>query len=128
MHAVIKALEAIGCVVSRTGSREICSPPPVDTDEDWLVYVDPAFGRQALELLNAFEFVREEPDPRWPSKGFGFYVNANVNLTITSTGDAWERHRAATHVAKRLNLLDKQDRIAVFQAVLYGKQYPEDTE
>lgn len=34
--------------------------------------------------------------------------------------DIYDRFIAATAVAKRLNLLDKADRIALFQAVLYA--------
>jgi len=29
------------CTISATGSREICNPPPTDTDQDYLIYVAP---------------------------------------------------------------------------------------
>ena len=43
-----------------------------------------------------------------------------VNLIVTRNDTFFNRFMAASSVAKRLNLLDKADRVAVFQAVLYG--------
>lgn len=55
---------------------------------------------------------------------FSSYVKNNdgtpENLIITSSQVFHQRFLAASSVAKRLNLLEKSDRIALFQAVLYG--------
>jgi hypothetical protein len=46
----------------------------------------------------------------------------DVNLIATSDGDFFRRFLAATQVCIRLNLMNKEDRIALFQAVLYGNR------
>jgi hypothetical protein len=42
------------------------------------------------------------------------------NLIVTDDLEWHRRFVAATSIAKRLNLMAKADRIALFQAVLYG--------
>lgn len=49
-------------------------------------------------------------------------MKGDVNLIVTQDNKFYDRFMAATSVAKRLNLLDKADRIALFQAVLYGNR------
>jgi len=51
---------------------------------------------------------------------FSSYVKKEVNLIVTEDPKFFDKFMAATSVAKRLNLLSKEDRIALFQAVLYG--------
>lgn len=46
----------------------------------------------------------------------------DVNLIVTVDSEFYNRFVAATSVAMRLNLLEKSDRIALFQAVLYGNE------
>lgn len=100
------------------GSRVTCNPAPTDTDEDWLVlvksmnvFVDMSKPNGWLcgsSLKNCPEFV-------------SLRLN-EVNLIITEQIYFWDKFLAASSVAKMLNLLQKQDRIALFRAVLYAEK------
>jgi hypothetical protein len=46
-----------------------------------------------------------------------------LNLIVTDQEEFYDKFMLATHVCKSLNVLDKQHRITVFQATLYGKAY-----
>jgi len=51
---------------------------------------------------------------------FSSYEKGNINLIVTEDYGFYNKFIAATSVAKRLNLLEKDDRVALFQAVLYA--------
>lgn len=106
------------------GSRVTCNPAPVGTDQDILVYVLPKnFDRlfSALER-DGWTFDGSEAYVNSVEEGDGFrsYRKGDINLVITSDRGFYSRFMAATSIAKHLNLLQKADRIALFQAVLYG--------
>lgn len=102
-----------------SGSTFICSPPPEGSDEDWIVL---AFDRS--ELINTlieehgFDVGGEEFDT---DNSFVSLRLGLINLVVTESEEFYDRFVAATSVAKRLNLLKKDDRIALFQAVLYAQ-------
>lgn len=106
------------------GSRVTCDPHPANTDEDWLILAESM--RHLLPLLkNDFGFEQggsELVDVENWKKEFGFQSLrlGSLNLIITESYEFFQRFSAASSVAKRLNLLRKADRIALFQAVLYG--------
>ncbi len=119
--------EAAHCVA--VGSRVTCSPAPTDTDEDFLVFV-PGEPNEVHALID-----RPLTEAGWDLGGslptdmqtpieshhrFWSYTRGDQNLIITASEPFYARFLAATAVAKRLNLLSKDDRIALFQAVLYG--------
>lgn len=120
--------------IEPVGSRVTCNPPPTDTDRDWLVLVpsiqpetqgDPFFGFAAE--LSKDGWTLPEPytpaNPDKPQEGGLVFMSVRRgedNLILTDSEEFFRRFLAATSVAKRLNLLDKADRIALFQAVLYG--------
>jgi len=101
------------------GSRVTCKPPPNDTDEDVLVLTD-----NIKELIHDCDGVGFEIN-------FGDYKLVNftslrkgyINLIVTDEEEFYEKFLLATHVCKSLNVLDKEDRITIFQAILYGKKY-----
>jgi hypothetical protein len=105
------------------GSRVTCDPPPLDTDRDYLVWVSPvvvdAFAKKLAEL--GFD---AESDPSYEAPdglGFKSFRRGDINLLVTTSDEFEQRHRAATHVCTMLNLMNKEQRIALFQAVLYGR-------
>lgn len=109
---------------AHVGSRVTCNPAPTDTDCDILVLV-----RDMGEFRdNAFEHGYEMDgsnvlDAALPLDGedrFSSYSKRDVNLIVTEDKEFYRKFIAASSVAKRLNLLQKPDRIALFQAVLYG--------
>jgi hypothetical protein len=106
------------------GSRETCDPAPIGTDWDFLCFVKDFYGTiadlkeigfddEGSEICD--EDGEEHIDMRFVSMKRGI-----VNLIVTDKRLFYDRFLAATSVAKRLNLLKKEDRIALFQAVLYG--------
>lgn len=100
--------------ISRTGSREICDPPPLGTDEDFICKSRPSFKEERLEAL---EFSRCSL-LEYEGDKFTAWRRGDVNLIITPCDAFYARFVLATDLAKRLNLLDKSDRIALFEAVV----------
>lgn len=106
------------------GSRVTCNPPPFNTDRDVLCLVaDHAVFRDFV-LACGFNMGGSELLDRSlaldGSDRFSSYTLDEINLIVTQDARFFDKFMAATSVAKRLNLLDKNDRIALFQAVLYG--------
>lgn len=107
------------------GSRVTCNPPSVGTDLDVLVRVQnlgdagmhPSLTRAGFEHDGSDISDRHDFDF---DSAFRSYSRGEVNLIITDDEDFHRRFMAASSVAKRLNLLHKEDRVALFQAVLYG--------
>lgn len=101
------------------GSRVTCNPPPVDTDEDWLVLT---FGDVAEKMREAG--FSQDGSPQFytgnDNGGFRSWRHGDINVVTTESQEFYERFITATDLAKRFNLLAKADRIALFQAVLYG--------
>lgn len=113
--------------VTPVGSRVTCSPPPLDTDRDWLVLIDGADENKLMEYLSAaqWEIGGSLPDGENntpPECRFISFTKGVENVIVTSSEEFHRRFIAATSVAKTLNLLDKAHRIALFQAVLYANK------
>jgi hypothetical protein len=109
------------------GSRVTCNPPPVDTDQDILVFVDAERANQFVFEMENIGFVVELGEGyaadalnSEESDRFQSYRLDDVNLIVTVDEKFYKRFAFATAQAKRANLLDKAERIALFQAVLYG--------
>lgn len=111
------------------GSRVTCNPAPTDTDQDVLVHV---LARKAEDFIEAMvdagfsvelgEGYAADALNDGQAGRFQSYRHGNVNLIVTIDEKFYKRFVAATSVAKRFNLLQKDDRIALFQAVLYGNE------
>ena len=129
------------------GSRVTCNPAPTDTDEDYLLYLGHEYGTvdgvpmmvvkdadirlMEVELYlkgSGWEMGGSIPNEvRYdvnPSEKFCSWTLEELNLIITTSDEFFRRFLAATAVAKEFNLMEKADRIKLFQAVLYGK-HPE---
>jgi hypothetical protein len=108
------------------GSRVTCDPAPLDTDEDFLVEISPKETDvgEVVNCLGGLHFHWEGGEHyQMAADTFMSWRRGNVNLIVTANKRFADRHRTATWLCKRLNLLNKQDRIALFQAVLYGEQW-----
>lgn len=115
------------------GSRVTCNPAPTDTDEDWLCKVTnlDTFIDQAIAAGFTLDgslnqgVIAGEADTASKSGLFASVSRKsdNLNLIATSNGVFFDRFVLATHVCKHLNVLPKDHRIAVFQAILYGHMY-----
>lgn len=100
----------------KVGSRVTCNPPPAGTDNDILVLVRDMASFVAKAVEAGFEIGGSFLD----ANDFTSVTRGEVNLIITAKTEFYRRFIAATRLAKRWNLLDKRDRIRLFQAVLYG--------
>ena len=106
--------------VEPVGSRVTCNPPPTDTDEDFLVCcfngsADSHLKEQGFKQEGSPQFYTGNDDGQFKS-----FRRGETNVIVTPFLEFFEKFRAATHIAKRLNIMAKSDRIALFQAVLYG--------
>lgn len=112
--------------ITPVGSRVTCKPAPTDTDQDWLVFVrEEKFDALAQKLLGESwevggSLIPNDENHLSKHERFNSFTFGIDNLIVTCSEDFHMRFLAASSVAKRLNLLAKDDRIALFQAVLYG--------
>jgi tmRNA-binding protein len=110
-----------------TGSRYICDPAPTDTDNDIIVLIKSGYffdlmmdaddagyeiGGSEIDLVEFYQVNSDE--------GFQSLKKDDINLIITESIDFYTRFVSATMLAKEQNLLNKQDRIKLFQRALYG--------
>ena len=100
------------------GSRVTCVPAPTDTDEDVLVLTD-----NVVRFVNSCTKAGFKETGSYAGPAFYSLRQGEVNLIITDEEEFYDKFMLATHVCKFLNVLDKQHRITVFQAILYGKAY-----
>ncbi len=107
-----------------TGSRAICTPAPTDTDEDWLILVDDWAKFSDVAIANEWGVTGPGDSEKYP-EFFASLRKGEMNLIATESESFFDKFSAATFAAKRLNLLNKSDRIALFQAVLYCNKYEE---
>lgn len=116
-------LSNVAIEISAVGSRVSCDPPPTDTDEDWLVLVRKDDIRAAIDLLNANGYYLDNPNTHYaPDSGdFNSWRDKdNINLIVTYDEKWHKLFLIATEAAKELNLMKKEQRVALFQAILYG--------
>jgi len=109
-----------------SGSRTTCNPAPTDTDEDFVVLIKSTHG--AFDFIEHMEgkgyttdgdesydiMVDLEEDAGWAS-----FKKGTTNYIVTMDEDLFGKWVLATNIAKRLNLLKKEDRVKLFQYVLY---------
>tara|TARA_R110002153_G_scaffold249706_1_gene406176 strand:- start:387 stop:677 length:291 start_codon:yes stop_codon:yes gene_type:complete len=94
----------------------------MDTDEDFLALVPDEDAAWEHLLGMGFE-TGTDADYDGMASNFISFKRGATNVIVTADADWFCKFMAASHVAKRLNLLKKADRIAVFQAVLYSNIY-----
>lgn len=107
--------------VAPTGSRVICTPPPLDTDEDFVCFAPDQ--DTATQKLKEMGFLVEGQPDFYTGNNRGNFLSFrrdDTNLIVTDSLEFFDLFRAATELAQRFNLTKKPDRIALFQVVLYG--------
>ena len=119
LRDISEALSDVLISVQPVGSRVTCDPSPTNTDEDWLVLV----SEVPVEKLQAAGYGQEGSPEFYTGNdagGFRSWRKGRINLITTQSDEFFRLFLTATYLAKRFNLLRKQDRIALFQAILYG--------
>lgn len=110
--------------IASVGSRVTCDPPPTDTDIDYLALV-PSMSSADASLVDQGYVTTTDHEYEGAESNFASYKRGNINVLVTDDDQYYAAFMAATHVAKRLNLMKKSDRICLFQAVLYRKEWSE---
>ena len=118
---IVDAVAKFAWRAEPVGSRRSVKPAPTDTDDDWLIYcTQERINRLRLKAdkpKKGEKAPSSRPGPEFTSLRFG-----DVNLICTSSGRFFDAFMAAQAACTRLNLKDKNDRIAVFRAVLYSEE------
>lgn len=117
--------EKYGCEIRLCGSKVTCEPAPIDTDTDYLCYLP---KKEAFDHVVAHLWgwgYTPEGDEHYQvtndDTGFTSWRNGeNINVILTADKDFYDKHKTATELCRRLNLLKKSDRVLVFQTILYG--------
>lgn len=116
---------ALVMACAHVGSRVTCDPPPTTGDQDILVL---SWFKRFPTIMTTNGWVLGGSTPANTAGGhratsssvFESYTQGPLNIIVTPDPDFYGKFMAATRVAQCLNLLDKQNRIMLFQAVLYG--------
>lgn len=101
--------------VGLTGSSYICNPPVTNTDIDFVIYSQDWDKLHDWCKKNAFKTNFED----YGLEEFRSYKRGIINLIVTNDATFYRRFVKATEVAKKLNLLDKQQRVDLFDFVIY---------
>ncbi|HET8688945.1 MAG TPA: hypothetical protein VFM18_20235 [Methanosarcina sp.] len=108
-----------------TGSREICNPAPMDTDYDIVALIT----KNGWRVPEKFGFKSSNADEVHYDMAafyeFECFRMGEINLIVTPDLHFFGLWKKATSIAKERNLLDKNDRIVLFDEIMYD---PEDME
>jgi len=117
LDEIKEELNELALAVWPVGSRITCTPAPTDTDADFLVYLK----KRGTDISSLGFSLAESGNHYAPEDNiFNSWRRGEVNLIASSDYQFVRRFLAATEIAKRFNLLEKSDRVLLFQAVLYG--------
>lgn len=108
-----------------TGSRYICNPPPTDTDDDTVILVDDLETATKHLLEDGWDIPLSDNYKDMKNLDGWFSAKKKVddvlkNYIVMADLDKFNNWVKATEVAKRLNLLDKKDRIFLFSVIVDG--------
>lgn len=125
---MLEVLES-GTIIVPVGSRVTCSPPPTDTDEDYLLLVE-NMNDAALKLIGigfSSHMTNEQFEDYTALTGatggkFTSLRLGDINYIITESAFFFDRFLTATHICKTMNVMDKQHRILIFHGV-FGDSY-----
>jgi hypothetical protein len=117
-----KALKKDGCVIQIVGSRTIDGAAQDDSDFDFLVHKSRGEGVSVLpELGYDLELGNEHYEPA--DGKFNSWRKGKVNIIYTNCDQFYQAFQKANALCKALKLLNRDDRVTVFQAILYNN-YP----
>ena len=114
---ITKLLDKVCVYWHPTGSRFTCDPPVMDTDEDYVCLMT---DEDVLFDLG-FTCTTQE-DTTYELSDFTTWRHKHLNLVVTESLPFFEKFVEATNEAKRLNILEKGERIKLFQKMLYGNE------
>mgnify|MGYP003393553556 CR=1 FL=1 len=103
--------------IFKTGSSVICNPPVTTTDEDWMFLTKDMVEGTTYLIENDWVICGEEYSDK---RGVNWLALRKDKLNYLLTDDEvyFEKFLEATEIATKLNLLNKSDRITLFNLVL----------
>lgn len=120
----IEELKGLYLHAEYCGSRVTCDPPPTDTDLDILILTLDMLTLDRFLIDNDWTLggsrIVDEVNKISPDDRFSSYTKNEVNLIVTTSFVFMNKFKLATEVSKALNLMRKDDRIVLFQAIVYG--------
>lgn len=115
---VNEAAAKLGFTAIPVGSRVTCDPAPTDTDADYLALVDPQDFRCICNELMQDDWDAGgslvEDDDGLETVDRATFRMGDENLILTNSQAFFDCFMACTAIAKRMNLLRKEDRVALF--------------
>lgn len=99
-----------------TGSRVICTPPVMETDDDWLVFVPEELAQMSNDFLQNAGATNSAEQEHYPD-GVVWWLGT-LNIIVLFDHDIYYRWVAATYYAKQMNLLTKEARKEFFGAMI----------
>ena len=113
---MIELLENVIIKKWPTGSRYICNPPVTDTDNDTVALVEKGYENCFMSC----GWSSSCTDVEYDTEGlFRSWRNGDENYIVTTDEEFYNRFVKATELAKKLNLLNRSDRVLLFQSILY---------
>ena len=97
-----------------TGSNYICDPPVTDTDIDYAVYVKDINTAMRYLEKNGWKVCGGNS---YPLEEWAAYRKDQYNLILFADWKAYVRFEAATELCKKRNVLEKEDRIELFNLI-----------
>lgn len=115
-------------MVELCGSRVTCNPIPEGADWDYLIFCYTEAGvRHMVNYLGSegYQWESSEHYQQVAGNGFMSWRKGDTNILLTSNQIWLDLHHQATELCRLENILDKEERIRLFQKVLYNSS---DTE
>lgn len=113
-----------GIIPELTGSQYICDSAPENSDWDYLLEVSSIKSEVAsiasFLVGRGFSIDAGEHYQEAIQNTFMSFKKDKLNFLLSNNSDWCTKHRIATKLCKRLKLNNKEDRVATFQAILYG--------
>ena len=104
-----------------TGSNYICNPPVTDTDVDYLILAKHKKALAYTLMENKFTINPIDYYEQGKEVLFESWRRGNINLLVMTDIDHFNKWVEATILAKKLNLLDKKQRVDLFNYVKFGE-------
>lgn len=123
-----------GISIYPTGSKYICNPPVLNTDEDYLVLVEDFnstyFSLESSEWEDCLPLDTEEGAANYrDEKEYGILWHSfrkdNLNIIFTADKNWYFACVAATELCKSWNILEKDKRIRIFRNLKYKEPLAE---
>ena len=104
-------------IMEHTGSTYVCDPAPEGTDIDFIIATDSDLKHDLID--EGFTYERENDGY---TSDFISLRKGRLNLILSYSVGFAEKHVLARDVCKYCNILDKNQRIAIFHAIQLGEK------